>query len=339
MRKRARSTFLLLICVCLVAACASPRTAPPGERPGAVEITSRYVVTADGLALPLRQWTPENGEGASAVILALHGFNDYSGAFREAGPALAAGGAHVYAYDQRGFGGGPNRGLWAGADAMKLDAIQIARVVKALHPGKPFYLMGLSMGGAVAMLALADAPDLATGAILVGPAVRGRQTAPKWQLWGLDLAAATIPWYTATGQGLRIQPTDNIGELRRMFRDPNVIKAPRIDALQGLVDLMTLAAASADQQTTPLLLLYGMKDDLVPKGPTLDVLQAMANPPASRPQHRLAVYQDGYHMLLRDLKNDRVFDDILAWIASPEAPLPSAADAQAQARLAAAADR
>jgi len=341
MRKRTLCHVALGLCFSVLVGCAGPQTAPPGKRPGAAEITSRYVVTEDGLALPLRQWAPADAGGGEtqAVMLALHGFNDYSDAFRKAGPALAAGGVHVYAYDQRGFGGAPNRGLWAGAAPMRADAVSVAREIKRLHPKQPLFLLGLSMGGAVAMLALAEAPDLATGAVLVGPAVRGRQAVPQWQLWGLDLAAATIPWYPATGQGLRLRPTDNIAELRRMSRDPKVIKETRVDALFGLVDLMTLAAATAPNQTTPLLLLYGLKDDLIPKDATVDVLAALAAPPPARPPHRLAVYPGGHHMLLRDLKNKQVFQDILAWIAAPTAPLPSGADQSARARLAAAADR
>ena len=36
---------------------------------------------------------------------------------------------------------------------------------------------------------------------------------------------------------------------------------------------------------------------------------------AFQPPHRLAVYGDGRHMLLRDLKGARVVEDILAWLA------------------------
>ena len=40
----------------------------------------------------------------------------------------------------------------------------------------------------------------------------------------------------------------------------------------------------------------------------------------------VAVYPEGYHMLLRDLESDVVHADIAAWIASPNAPLPSGND-------------
>ena len=51
-------------------------------------------------------------------------------------------------------------------------------------------------------------------------------------------------------------------------------------------------------------------------------------------RNRTALYTGGYHMLLRDLKAERVWRDIAAWIDDPRAPLPSGADARAQKLLA-----
>ena len=73
---------LIPLMFALLAGCATPHVAPLGDRPGEPELTSRYFITADGLALPLYQ-TPAEGE-AKGAILGLHGFNDHAGAFEEA---------------------------------------------------------------------------------------------------------------------------------------------------------------------------------------------------------------------------------------------------------------
>ncbi len=314
----------------LLSACAAPTLAPPGARPGKLEITSRFVITEDGLPLPLRSWKPK--EQPKAIVLGLHGINDYSGAFRDVGPKLAAAGIALYAYDQRGFGQAPHAGRWAGGARMRQDAIAIAKALKADAPDTPLYLLGLSMGGAVAMTALADAPDAATGAILVGPAVWGRDHMPGIMSATLDAFAHLTPGYPLTGEGVRITPTDNIAELRRMARDPNVRKSTRIDMVYGLVNLMDEAQASAANQQTPLLLLYGLKDDLVPKAPTLRALKALPQLKGGTP-HRIAVYDNGRHMLLRDKAGARVIADIAAWITNPNAQLPSGQDQNALKRL------
>ena len=40
----------------------------------------------------------------------------------------------------------------------------------------------------------------------------------------------------------------------------------------------------------------------------------------------IAVYPEGWHMLLRDLNGHVVVEDIAAWTLDPAAPLPSGAD-------------
>ena len=303
-----------LVGLTLLFACAAPTLAPMGDRPGKLEITSRYVITEDGLPLPLRSWMPEGQP--TAIILGLHGFNDYSGAFRDVGPKLAAAGIALYAFDQRGFGQAPNAGRWAGGTRMRVDAISIAKALQSNAPQTPLYLLGLSMASA----------------ILVGPAVWGRDHMPGIMSATLDAFAHLTPGYPLTGEGVPILPTDNTAELRRMARDPNVRKSTRVDMLFGLVNLMDEAQASAARQKKPLLLLYGLKDDLVPKAPTLRALKALLQS-ADSGSHRIAVYDNGRHMLLRDKAGDRVIADIAAWIAAPTAPLPSGQDQNALERL------
>jgi hypothetical protein len=82
---RARSYTLILLAVFVVAACA-PRLQDPGPdatRSMAPQLTADMFSTSDGVALPLRRWLPEGDP--KAVVVALHGFNDYSNAFADIG--------------------------------------------------------------------------------------------------------------------------------------------------------------------------------------------------------------------------------------------------------------
>ena len=64
------------------------------------EILGHYVRVEDGTKLPIKSWLP-NGQ-IKAIILSLHGFNDYSSFFSVPGSILATDyGIASYAYDQR----------------------------------------------------------------------------------------------------------------------------------------------------------------------------------------------------------------------------------------------
>ena len=329
----ARLVLCLALLTVVLGACA-PRVAEPGpglDVLGMPEgLRDEFLVTEDGFLLPMRVWHPE-GE-ARGVILALHGFNDYSKAFEDPARTWAAAGLITYAYDQRGFGAAPQRGLWAGSAAMTGDLTTAARVLRARHPDLPLFLLGNSMGGAVILVALGgDDPPPGDGIILVAPAVWARAAMPWYQSSALWLAAHTVPWAQPSGRGIGIQASDNIEMLRGLSRDPMVIKRTRIDSVYGLVNLMDEALAAAPAVDRPTLLLYGENDQLVPKDPTFRLWRDL--PAEADGLHRRALYADGWHMLLRDLQAEVVLADIVAWTRDRDAPLPSSADARAMAAL------
>ncbi|MCH8214459.1 MAG: alpha/beta hydrolase [Proteobacteria bacterium] len=331
---RAPSALLLiavLMSVVSVAACA-PRVNAPGPAVTRPALAADGFLAADGEKLPLRTWMPEDG-APRAVIVALHGFNDYSNFFTDPGTFLATEGIATYAYDQRGFGQTRQPGLWSGVGAYADDLKAVTEAVRRRHPGVPLYLLGESMGGAVIMVAMTGpgAPEV-DGIILSSPAVWGRSTMPWYQRLALWLGAHTVPWMTVTGRGLGIKPSDNIEMLRALGRDPLVIKETRVDTIYGLVNLMDAALESSAAFDRAALILYGAHDEIIPMGPTRAMVRHL--PPSAGKRQRLALYEDGYHMLLRDLQARTVWVDIAAWITDPGAPLPSGADERAATILA-----
>jgi alpha-beta hydrolase superfamily lysophospholipase len=303
---------------------------PAGAATEAPSLVADYLLTADGVALPLRTWLPE-AEAPRAVVLALHGFNDHANFFANAGAYLAERGIAAYAYDQRGFGGAPNRGLWPGRETLAADASSAATLLSGRHPGVPLYLFGESMGGAVILVAMAGAePPRVQGIILSAPAVWGKASMPWYQTMALWVAAHTVPQGKLTGDGLGIRPSDNTEMLKALGRDPMVIKGARVDTLFGLVELMDNAMGSAMAVEGQALVLYGEKDQLVPLGAVREMHERMTTAGGSS-QVRFALYENGYHLLTRDLGADAVLGDIVAWIERPRAPLPSGADRRAAA--------
>lgn len=321
----------LLATLPALAAC-TPVMMPAGPPRLTPAVDGDHLVMADGAELPLRRWLPV-GE-PSAVILGLHGFNEYARSFLEdPAPLFTAQGVALYGIDQRGFGAAPNRGYWAGVETLAADAATACALLRARHPGLPLVLMGESMGGAVGMVAAARGSLAVDAMVLLSPAIWGRNTMPGILRVFLDIAGFMLPRWGFRNSFGGITPTNNDAALRRWSRDPLILRETRVDTAIGLIDLMDAAVAAAPLLGVygkPLLILYGGKDQLIPAGPTRTVLHSLSEAtPAT-----LGFYPEGYHQLLRDEGNAVVVRDILAWLAAPRAPLPSGAQTAAARWLA-----
>ncbi len=314
-----RHALIGLCLAVLLSACATPRVQHPGPASMEPVLNGDHFLAADGARLPVRRWLPERDRPA-AVVIAVHGFNDYGNFFADAAAYLARRDIATYAFDQRGFGAAPRPGIWAGVDGLASDLRTALALIRQRYPSTPLFLLGESMGGAVVMVAQQRAAAAGTpldidGAILSAPAVWGRLTMPWYQRLALWVSAHTVPSMTLTGRGLKIMASDNIEMLRALGRDPLIIKKTRVDALYGLTNLMDAALDAAPDLDLPLLILYGEKDEVIPKKPTEIMLSRL--PPGSRELRRVIFYDNGYHMLMRDLQAETVWNDIAAWIEAP----------------------
>ncbi|MFU8788414.1 MAG: lysophospholipase [Methylobacter sp.] len=303
--------LLLALLLLISQSACMPLTYPPGAKNTDAQLGANTYLTEDGVNLPLRHWLPKTP--AQAVIIALHGFNDYSRFFEAPGTYFSEQGIACFAYDQRGFGSSPKRGLWAGTNSYINDLHIFVRLVKQRYPGYPLYLLGESMGGAITIIAMSrlELPEV-EGIILAAPAIWARSTMPWYQTGLLWTLAHSLPWLTLTGESVRVTASDNIDMLRAMSRDPWVIKATRVETLYGLANLMDAAFGSGASLDGKILLLYGEKDEVIPKKPTYAFLQQFLA--ADTAEKTVAIYPNGYHMLLRDLQAPAVWKDILTWI-------------------------
>lgn len=312
---RALAILLLL----QLSACVAERLGPG---PGPAEprfIDSHHWQSDDGFVLAFSEWQASDPR---AVIVALHGMNDYGRFIDDAAKHWQQRGITTYAFDQRGFGRTEGNGRWPGHDLMVRDVEIFSSLIRKRHPSTKLFLLGESMGGAVATLAAAQANQpIADGLILVSPAFWGWSNldfVKRSALWAMMQVA---PGSRLTGRGLNIRPSDNEKMLVALGQDPFVIKATRIDATYGLVDLMEAAWQDAPNVSLPVLILYAKGDEVVPAEP---IEKAAAKMKGAR---QVICYADGYHMLLRDTKALRTWEAIERFTTAP-IKTPSAMSAE-----------
>lgn len=324
----------------LLGGCLGPAVPPkpsPGPLPPAAEVGAAGVsLPVEPVTTPLRHWQADT---PVAQVLALHGYNDYGGAFAALGQDLSRRGISVFAYDQRGFGA--SLGVWPDphrspdVDRLSADLASVAQALAERDPERPLFLLGESMGAAVALVALERYPELpVAGVILQSPALWGFRAMRWYERWvlrgALGVSRAIRPEHVLTGARVEVRASDNRARLIEMALDPRVRNGASVASVADLMTLMDAGLAALPSLAGPgrALVLYGRRDEVIPR----EALCALAErwPPAQALRTR--VYADGYHMLTRDLGGAQVRADIGRFILGEPVPASVAgADALADA--------
>ncbi|HVY61070.1 MAG TPA: lysophospholipase [Planctomycetota bacterium] len=285
--------FLALTALLLAPACAAP-PANPGNF-GKTTFAAR-----DGVHL---------FEQAAALVV-VHGLKDHSSRYADLAKALVARGFAVHAFDLRGHGRSGGDRVWVDDFSQYLDDLDVflARV-RAAEPGRPIFLMGHSMGGAiVALYAIEKQPAIA-GLVLSAPAIRLDVLAPT--------RASAHAASTLTPR-LAIMSLDD----DRFSRDAAVVKAMREDPLVyddngpartagELLNAISEIQDRMEELRAPLLILHGTADEITSPEGSRELARR-----AGSTDKTLDLYDGYYHDLLHEPAPDRarVLADLTAWL-------------------------
>lgn len=265
----------------------------------------------------VREWTPAGTP--RGVILGLHSFGDFGAAFEQLGPWFAEAGYVFVAYDQAGFGDRLEQGRWAGEQQLVDDAATQIRRLHQTHAA-PLFVLGESLGGAVAILAAQQEADKVAGLMLAGPAVReGIRFRYGWNA-AIATAATLAPGYRLTVERNADDPTLTPTSAQRLAEDPRVMREVRMDAYWGLIKLADSASDSANNLNIPTLLLYGGKDHSVPEAGIRHLRAHLS----ANDQGEYRFYPNAPHLLLQSRQWQQVCQDISQWLAMTQLPQKNA---------------
>jgi alpha-beta hydrolase superfamily lysophospholipase len=268
----------------------------------------------DGIELHIEDWLLPAQVARRGCVLIVHGLGEHIGRYPHVARALLAAGIEVRGYDQRGFGRSPGaRGAIPRDDALLEDARVVFDDWCGSRGEQPF-LLGHSMGGAVAARAVVGGCIAPRGLVLSSPAIAGR-------LSGLQRMALRI--------GRRLSPDRAVPSgLRPAYvsRDPAVVAEYRSDPLihglitprlaQFVVDAGSKALALAADLRLPTLVMIGSEDRLV------DVASArLFHDRLPAPLRTLRVYEGCYHEIFNELVADRAraLADLVGWFTTQSA--------------------
>ncbi len=262
-----------------------------------------------GLEIYWCRWLPA-GAPRSVVVIA-HGAGEHSGRYRHVAARLIREGHAVYALDHRGHGrSGGKRALVDRVDYTVADLDRLVLLARERHADLPEFLLGHSMGGLIALSYTVRHQDRLAGLILSGALAALEAATPAQR------AAAKVLSAVAPGLGIvAVDPS-------RVSRDPDVVAAYTNDPLvhHGKLPARTVAELAVAVEsfpddvtaiTIPTLVLHGTADTLAsPRG------SEMLGERIASEDLTVTTYDGLYHEILNEPEQDRVLDDVCAWVAA-----------------------
>lgn len=262
----------------------------------------------DGTRIVYDVWSPE-GEPTGILVLS-HGLGEHARRYDHVAARLGELGLIVYAPDHRGHGrsGGKRLHLKEFSD-YTTDLHTLFSIATAAHPGKDRFLLGHSMGGAIALSYALDHQSDLTALMLSAPAVIIATDTPK----------IMVRLGKIVGRFLPDVPVESL-DVTAISRDQKVIDAYNADPLvhhgkvhAGVARGMLLATESYPRRlpslTLPVLLQHGTADRLTdPAG------SALVADLADSPDLTVKMYDGLYHEIFNEPEQDQVLGDLIDWL-------------------------
>lgn len=262
--------------------------------------------------VPLRSWLPKKA-APRLVLLCIHALGFSSKSYDNFGRRMAAAGIPTYALDVRGFG------KWlkqSDKDHLDFEACftDVEQGLKTLHkayPRLPIFLVGESMGGAIAIQAAARYPDLVNGLVTAVPSSEVRSGHIKS---GLIVAFSTI---RNSASEIDMAPvivdgatTDRVLRARINAEPLNRMDLSAKELSQFKRFMKDTHDAAPLVERTPVMMLVAYKDKLVTPAGSVELFSEMTTP-----QRMLIGDGNSQHLMLEEAQMTLEVERILkGWL-------------------------
>ncbi|XP_075406383.1 monoglyceride lipase isoform X2 [Tenrec ecaudatus] len=270
-----------------------------------------HLVNADGHHLFCRYWKPK--ATPKALMFISHGAAEHCGRYEELAQMLMGLGLLVFAHDHVGHGQSEGeRMVVSDFQVFIRDVLQHVDVMQKDYPALPVFLLGHSMGGAIAILAAADRPGYFSGMVLISPLVIANpESATTFKVLAAKVLNLVLP-------NLSLGPIDasvlsrNKSEVDLYVSDPlNCRAGLKVSFGMQLLNAVSRVERALPKLTLPFLLLQGSADRLCDSKGAYMLMEA-----AKSQDKTLKIYEGAYHVLHKELPEvtNSVFHEINMWV-------------------------
>jgi len=266
-----------------------------------------------GTNILFRRWDPAASPGSpKAVFLLVHGLGAHSARWDFLAGHLGDRGYASYALELRGFGRTPERprGHVRSFRVWERDILELRDIIGRGHPGKKVFLLGESMGGLIAFDLACRHADMFSGQVLIAPAFKNGMKFPLSVYIKLVLVLPFNPKLAVDVPFTLEAVTRDPEYLKAMHASPDEIRTASLKLLAGFLPVQSRSGKLAKALAVPTLFLIPGVDRLVDERAGRKIFERIGCP-----DKKLIEYPEMLHALSIDLGREKVFEDILAWVA------------------------
>jgi acylglycerol lipase len=285
---------------------------PPQTNTSSAPILAKQKTGQRGNA-PCLRWI-DSTMPPQAVILCIHGLGLHNGSYEDFGKRMSRLGYAVYAVDMRGFGS------YKEADGKKQvdfdgclsDIKSTLKVLHRAHPNLPLFLLGESMGGAIALRATALYPDLVDGLI---------SSVPSGERFKQGRGSLSVAMHLLEGPNKSFDV--GTGVINQATVKPELKEAWANDPLNRMnlspIELITFQKFMNQNhdiapliKDKPVLFVQGCNDKLVKPEGTVELFNELGTK-----DRKIQMIENGEHLIFEENQfSDAAIESLDNWIAT-----------------------
>lgn len=261
----------------------------------------------DGLLLYTQSWLPDTPK---AVVILSHGYAEHSSRYQHFATYLVENGFAVYALDHRGHG--RSEGERANIKIFNeyvSDLGKFITTVREKHPSLKRFLLGHSMGGAIAAQFALEQPNQLDGLLLSSPYLINAVSVPAPLMAVSGFVSKVLPGLPT----IKLNSSD-------ISRDPAIVKAYDTDPLNyrggtkarfgsELLGAGNYMLSRASAIKLPVLIMIGTADKIASPEGGKQLFSTVGSSDKT-----LKSYDGFYHEILNEIGKEQVYQDISTWL-------------------------
>jgi len=250
-------------------------------------------------------------ENPRAFIVVVHGLGDHAGRYLPFMEFFADKGYAVMVYDQRGHG--RSSGKRGDVDRFETWVHDLKTLVleaqKYFKSDIPFFIVGHSLGGLVALHHAATCHGEVDGVVVSAPAIKPNIDISGWKKRLLRVISILFPKSTIDA-GIDPKFLSRDDRVVRVYEnDPLVVRRFTLRAGKAMLDAGVRIAEHAGAVQCPVLMVHSKGDRICLVEGTENFYTAL-----NGNSNKLILYEGDYHEPFNDIDKDKVFDDIYLWL-------------------------